>query len=134
MEGEGDKFKSKQASKRYRTLRLLTYSLALVLLIPSWLVLAEIESTLHVDLPKRPLNWFQPVLQNRQQGLTAYCPSVFTVLYKLCLVIANSCSNHRFQSECHDSHCWTIIMVVAKVYPTYMYVKRVSTLMQLHAI
>ena len=28
--------------------------------------------------------------------------------YFLLEVIANSCSNHQFQSECHDSHCWTV--------------------------
>ena len=49
-------------------LRMLTYSLAMALLIPSWLVLAKIECTS-----------IQPVLRNWKQGLTAYCPNIYAV-------------------------------------------------------
>ena len=51
----------------------------MVRLIPSWLVWAEIECTVNVVLPKRPINRFQPVRQIRQQALRAYCPSIDTV-------------------------------------------------------
>ena len=51
----------------------------MVNLIPSWLLLAEINSTVHVALPKPPINQFKPVQQSRQQTLRAYCPNIFNV-------------------------------------------------------
>ena len=48
-------------------------------MIPSWLVWAEIECTVHVALPKWPMNQFIPVHQSRQQVLRAYCPNLCTV-------------------------------------------------------
>jgi hypothetical protein len=43
--------------------------LILIDLVPSWLVWADIECTMQVALPKRPINQFQPVQQSRQQTL-----------------------------------------------------------------
>ena len=45
----------------------------------SCIVMVEIECKVHVDLPKRPTNQFQPVWQIRQQALRAYCPTLYTV-------------------------------------------------------
>ena len=59
--------------------RLNSKTLALVHLIPSWLVWAKIECTVHDALPKWPINRFQPVWQIRQQAIRAYCPSIDTV-------------------------------------------------------
>jgi hypothetical protein len=39
--------------------------------------MAEIECT--VALPKRPINWFQPVRQSRQQVLRSYCSNTYIV-------------------------------------------------------
>ena len=50
--------------------------LALVHLLPSWLVLAEIKCTLYVTLTKRPITQFKPDQQSRQQALRAYCPNI----------------------------------------------------------
>jgi hypothetical protein len=49
-------------------------------LIPSWLVWAEIECTVHVSLLKRPTKPFKPVQQSVQQVLRAYCPNIYTVV------------------------------------------------------
>ena len=57
--------------------KALSYILALVHLIPSWLVWAEIECTVHVSLPKQPINQFKPVQQSRYQVLRAYCPYTY---------------------------------------------------------
>ena len=35
---------------------------------------------MHVALPKRTINRFQPVLQSRQKEKRAYCPNIYTVL------------------------------------------------------
>ena len=43
------------------TVRPYSFSLALVHSIPSWLVGAEIECTVHAALPKRPIDQFKPV-------------------------------------------------------------------------
>ena len=61
--------------------KALRYSSSLVHLIPSWLVWAEIECTMHLALLKRPINQFKPVLQSRQQALRAYCPNIYCALY-----------------------------------------------------
>ena len=55
---------------------LFNYSLALIHSNSSWL---EIQCTVHVALPKRPIKWFQLVSQSRQQVVKAYCPNVYTV-------------------------------------------------------
>ena len=52
------------------------YSLTLVHLIPSWLVCSETECTVHVALPKWPMNQFKPVQQSIQQALRADCPNI----------------------------------------------------------
>ena len=52
-------------------------SLALVHLIPSWLVCAEIELTRHIALPKQPINQYKPVQESCQQVLRAYCPNIY---------------------------------------------------------
>ena len=46
-------------------------------MISSWLVWAEIECTVHVSLPKQPINQFKPVQQSRYQVLRAYCPYTY---------------------------------------------------------
>ena len=51
--------------------------LAMVDLIPSWLVWAEIECSLHVVLPKQAMNQFKPVQQSRHQTLRAYCHNIY---------------------------------------------------------
>ena len=50
------------------------------------MVWAEIEFIVHVALPKRPMNRFQPVIQSRKQALRACCPKI----YILCLGVFNS--------------------------------------------
>ena len=37
----------------------------------------EIKFTVHVALPKLPLNQFKPVMKSRQQELRAYCPNIY---------------------------------------------------------
>ena len=51
----------------------------IVHLIPSLLVLVEINCTLWVVLPKQPINQSKPVEQGSQQALRAYCPNLYTV-------------------------------------------------------
>ena len=46
----------------------MPYSLALVHLIPFWLFWADIECMVHVALPKRPINQFEPVEQSIRHG------------------------------------------------------------------
>ena len=46
-------------------------------LIPSLLVCSENKCTLHVALPKWPINLLQPDRQRRQQALRAYCPNIY---------------------------------------------------------
>ena len=60
----------------------LSYHLAMVHSIPSWLVWEEIECTVHIAPPNRPINQFELVQQSRQQVLRAYCPNMI-VLYVL---------------------------------------------------
>ena len=48
-------------------------------LILSWLVLVEIKCTVHVVLPKRPINQFKPVQQNKRQALRANCPNIQSI-------------------------------------------------------
>ena len=52
---------------------------ALIHLIPSCLVCSEIESTMHVALPKQPINQFKPVDKSKQQALRPNCPNMSTV-------------------------------------------------------
>ena len=54
---------------------LVTLTLALVHSIPSWLVWAEIDCTMHAALPKLPMIQFEPVQLIRQQALKAYYPN-----------------------------------------------------------
>ena len=56
------------------------YSITLVHLIPSWLVCSETECTVHVALPKWPMNQFKPVQQSIQQALRADCPNICTYI------------------------------------------------------
>ena len=44
--------------------------------ISSLLVWEEIGYTVHVALPKQPINHFKPVQQSRQQELRSYCPNI----------------------------------------------------------
>ena len=46
------------------------------------LVSAEFKCTVHVVLPKWPINQFKPVQQSRQQVLRAYCPNIYTMPVK----------------------------------------------------
>ena len=55
------------------------YYLALVHLIPSQLVWAEIKCMLHVDLSKWPMKQLKPVQQSRQQALKVYCSNIYTI-------------------------------------------------------
>ena len=38
---------------------------------------AEIMCMVHLDLPKWPINQFEPVEQSRHQALKAYCPNIY---------------------------------------------------------
>ena len=58
---------------------LFSYSLALLLLIPSLLVWAEIECTVHFALLKQPINQFEPDQQSRQHNQRCYCPNLYFV-------------------------------------------------------
>ena len=44
-----------------------------------WPVWVDIESTVHVVLPKRPVNQFKPVQQRKQQALRTCCSNKYTV-------------------------------------------------------
>ena len=44
--------------------------------LPGWSE-AEMKCTVHVDLPKRPINGFKLDQQKRQQVLRAYCPNIY---------------------------------------------------------
>ena len=55
------------------------YSLALVCLIPSWLVWAKVHCTLHAALSKWPINQFKQVQQSSKQVLRAYLPDNYTL-------------------------------------------------------
>ena len=46
-------------------------------------VWAEIECSVHVALPKRPLNQFKPVQQLRQLMLRAFCTNIFILCKKV---------------------------------------------------
>ena len=46
--------------------------------LPDWCG-AEIKCTVHLALPKRPINQFKLDRQNRQQALRAYCSNIYTV-------------------------------------------------------
>ena len=46
-------------------------------MVPLWLVWTSIECTVHVALPKWPINQFKPVQQSRQQALKAYCLNIY---------------------------------------------------------
>ena len=46
-------------------------------LIPFWLIWAKTECTVHLSLPKRPINQFKPIQKSKQQGLGAYCPNIY---------------------------------------------------------
>ena len=46
--------------------------------LPGWSG-AEMKCTVHVDLPKRPINCFKLDQQKRQQVLRAYCTNIYTV-------------------------------------------------------
>ena len=48
-------------------------------LIPSQLVWAEIEYTVHFLCPKWPVSQLKSVQQNKPQLLRAYCPNLYTV-------------------------------------------------------
>ena len=64
----------------YLDSKALSYSatlLALVHLIPSLLVLAEMECKVHVAGPKWPVNQFKSAQQIGQHNLRAYCANVF---------------------------------------------------------
>ena len=47
--------------------------------VPDSLIWAEIKCLENFALPRLPINWFQPVWQNRQQAQRAYCPNIHTV-------------------------------------------------------
>ena len=64
------------------------YSLALVHLIPSFLVWEEIKFMVHVAMAQRPMNQLKPVQQSRQQALISYCPNIYTVPF----LHENTCS------------------------------------------
>ena len=59
--------------------KALSYSLALVHSIHSWLVWAEIECTVHIAMPKRPFDQFWLVQQSREKGQISWCPNIYTV-------------------------------------------------------
>ena len=79
----------------------VSYYLALVHLISSWLVWTEIEFTVHVALPKLPISQFKPVQQSRQQALRAYCPNIYTVTPG----IAHDCWI-QYQWKTIEKYCW----------------------------
>ena len=56
---------------------ILSYSIALVPLIPSWLVWSEINCTVQVAFFIEPVQYF--II--RQQTLKAYCPNIYTVSF-----------------------------------------------------
>ena len=66
----------------------LSYSLALVHLIPSGLVLAEIEFTGHVLYcsAQKAIKPSKSVQQSRQHVITAYCPDVYILWHSRCLL------------------------------------------------
>ena len=41
---------------------------------------AEIKCTIHLAMPKRPINQFEMNQQSRQLALRAFCPNIFTVI------------------------------------------------------
>ena len=57
----------------------LNYSLSFIHLIPSYWAEIERTCTVHVALPKRHINQFDPVKQSRLQALRAYCPNIYTM-------------------------------------------------------
>ena len=67
----------------YRTISISIKLLATISLvldsIPSSLVVAKIECTVGVALPKWARNQFKPVQQSRQQALRGYRPNIYTV-------------------------------------------------------
>ena len=98
------------------------YFLDLVHLIPSWLILAKIECTVHIALPKQPINQFKPLKQSRQQALGAYCLEIYTVIRYFTLQIhpsgieARSCNPALPAAACLfwwlraalEISCWAI--------------------------
>ena len=44
---------------------------------------AEIKCTVHIVLPKLPINQFKLDQQSRQQALRAYCPNICTTVERI---------------------------------------------------
>ena len=67
---------------------------------PSWLVFAEIKSTMNVTLPKWFTYQFKPVQQRRQQVLRAYCPDInlYTVTFLVFKEFSRICPKGQLMS------------------------------------
>ena len=63
--------------------------MALVHLIPYWLVWAEIECMVQVALTKLPMNQFK--LVHQKHITVAECPNVYTVYLRYILYVGFSC-------------------------------------------
>ena len=75
--------------------------MALVHLIPTCFVWAEIECMVHVAPPKWPIKQFKPVQQSRQQALKVYCPKIYTVTPG----VAHDCWI-QYQWKTVKKYCW----------------------------
>ena len=54
-------------------------------ILPGWSG-AEIECTVHVALPKLPINQLKPVMQSRQHVLRTCCPNIHIVILFACQI------------------------------------------------
>ena len=74
-------------SQYIRTVLAILYSLALVHLIPTWVVWAEISVAVLVALPKWSINQFKLVQLSKKQALRAYCRHIYVKWYTFSFAI-----------------------------------------------
>ena len=70
---------------RCTTLATLSFEIFDLIWIPSWLVWAEIKSTVHVALPKRPKKQLKAIWQSSRQALIAYCSNIYILWMQVCM-------------------------------------------------
>ena len=83
---------------------IATFTLALVNLITSWLVWAEVKCTVNFALP---INQFTPVQKSRHQVLKAYCPNIYT----LSLLIRWEKRQYLFGEEVNPDHIFLALLI-----------------------
>ena len=90
----------------------------MVHLIPSWLVCAEIECTVHVALLKRTISQFKPVQQSRKQALISYWHNIHTLSSSL-LALQTSHFLFRVSLDSFSEALYTGILILLHGHRSY---------------